>query len=68
MVSITRVSPFTGKQITKEINVTLEQLAKWESGIPIQKVMPDVSPQDREFIMTGITKEEWESELGVEKD
>jgi hypothetical protein len=57
---ITRTSPFSGKEHIREIDVTAEQLAAWKNGTLIQNAMPNVSAEDREFIMTGITPEEWE--------
>lgn len=59
-MKIQRTSPFTGTVNTREINVTPEQIAAWEAGAMIQNAMPNVSADDREFIMTGITPEEWE--------
>lgn len=49
----------TGEKRTKEINVTQEQLDAWENGAYIQDVMPHLTPAEREFIITGITEEEW---------
>jgi len=57
---ITRNSPFTGTTITMNIDVTQAQLDAWESGTLIQDAMPNISADEREFIMTGITPEEWE--------
>jgi hypothetical protein len=59
-MKITRKSPFTGKTNTLEINVTEEQLIDWQSGTLIQHAMPHLTPDEREFIMTGITEEEWD--------
>lgn len=61
---ITRVSPFSGKVNSKEIPVTKEQLARWDAGELIQNAMPNISADDREFIMTGITSEEWKATFG----
>ena len=58
-MKITMTSPMTGKPNTREINVTAEQLLLWRRGALIQSVMPHISPQDREFIMTGSTPEDW---------
>tara|TARA_R100000234_G_C4931634_1_gene148761 strand:+ start:601 stop:747 length:147 start_codon:yes stop_codon:yes gene_type:complete len=44
-----------------EIDVTEEQIALWESGVLIQNAMPNLSADEREFIKTGITPEEWDS-------
>lgn len=56
---ITKYSILTRVQHTREIDVTEEQLAEWKAGALIQKVMPNLSPADREFILTGTTPEEW---------
>ena len=62
---ITRTSPFTGMIHTKDILVTEEQLARWRGGERIQNVMPFLSADDREFIMTGITADEWNNTFGT---
>ena len=58
---ITKTSPFSNKTNVMEIDVTEEQIALWESGTLIQNAMPHLTPDEREFIMTGITPEEWDS-------
>lgn len=64
---ITRKSPFNGNINTKEIPVTEVQIANWEAGMLIQNAMPNISADDREFIMTGITPEEWKAIFGEER-
>ena len=61
---ITKTSPFTGVTHTMELPVTLEQIKRWERGEYIQDVFSDLTPGQREFIMTGITDEEWEAHIG----
>lgn len=56
---ITRISPFSGKCNVRDIPVTEAQMQDWLNGALIQNAMPDVSAEDREFIITGITPEEW---------
>ena len=58
---IIRRSGLTGNISTMDIDVTQEQINEWEGGSLIKDVMPDLTPEEREFIMTGITQEEWES-------
>ena len=58
---IRRKSPFSGKINLMVIDVTFDQLADWRSGTLIQNAMPHLSADEREFIMTGITAEEWNS-------
>jgi hypothetical protein len=53
----------TGKENTLNIDVTPEQLARIENRMNttelIQNIVPNLSMADREFLMTGITNEEW---------
>lgn len=63
-MQVTRISSLTGKQHTREIDVTPAQLAAWMNGQLIQVAMPDLSTDDREFIKLGITPEEWEAAFG----
>ena len=57
---ITKVSPFYGKENTLDINITEEQLQEYlSSDKPIQNVLPFLSAEHREFLMTGITPDEW---------
>lgn len=58
-MKISRQNIFTGEINTLEINVTQEQLDKWHNGALIQNAMPNIPPEHREFIMTGITPDEW---------
>ncbi len=57
---ITRQSLISGVIRTMEIPVTDEQLEAWQSGIYIQDAMPELKPAQREFLMTGITADEWD--------
>ncbi|MDP6991347.1 MAG: hypothetical protein QGF89_01525 [Candidatus Marinimicrobia bacterium] len=47
-----------------DIDVTEEQIASWQGGELIQNAMPNLSADEREFIKTGITPEEWENVFG----
>lgn len=58
-MKITRKSILSGTIRTLDIDVTGEQMVAWRSGELIQNVMPHLSDDDREFIMTGITPDEW---------
>lgn len=58
-MKVTRTSPFSGKINTMDIDVTEEQFRQWYDGRLIQHVMPNLTPDEREFIMTGIIPEEW---------
>jgi hypothetical protein len=65
---IRRISPIDGKVYEIEIDVTEEQLQDWKAGRLIQHAMPDVSPEHRDFILMGITPEQWNALMGEEDD
>ena len=67
-MKITRKSRLTGIVRTLEIPCTPEQLADWENGTYIQNAMPNLSAADREFIMTGISQDEWDKMVAIESD
>jgi hypothetical protein len=56
---ITRTSVF-GVTRSKELNVTPEQIARWEQGELAQNVFTQLNADDREFIISGNTTEDWE--------
>ena len=59
---VTRLSPFSRTKNTIDLDITAEQLARYENGEElIQNVFPNLSPKHREFIKTGITPEEWDT-------
>ena len=60
---ITNISMVTGTSRTIDLPITKEQLDKWKNGELIQVAMPDLTADQREFIMTGTTPSEWESLL-----
>jgi hypothetical protein len=42
-----------------------KRLIAWQTGkLLIQEAFPEISPSAREFIMTGLTQEEWDNMLG----
>lgn len=64
---ITKTSMATGRARTLDLPVTQAQLEAWQNGELIQRAMPNLSPDEREFLMTGITNEEWD-ELFLEPE
>ena len=62
-----RKSPFSGKSHEMEIDVSEKQITLWMEGALIQDVMPNLSPDEREFLMTGITPAEW-NEMFAQSD
>jgi len=61
---ISKVSDMSNKMHTMDIDVTDEQLQDWRDGTPIQDAMPNLTPDEREFIKTGITPKEWDEMFG----
>jgi len=61
---IEKTSPFSGNVNRMSIQVTQAQIDAWQGGELIQNAMPNVSADEREFIKTGITPEEWEETFG----
>ena len=62
-MKITRKDPWSGKTNTMDINVTQAMLDDWKEGTLIQYAMPDLTPDEREFIKTGMTNESWDEAL-----
>lgn len=62
---ITRKHIFTGKESSMEIPVTQEQLNKWKNGELIQNAMPNISADQREFLISGMLPGEFD---GLFKD
>lgn len=59
----------TGVVHTREIPITEDELNAWlESNAFVQDFFPRLSANDREFLITGITPEEWGEFLGPEEE
>ena len=61
---ISKISDMSNKMHTMDIDVTDEQLQDWREGTAIQDAMPNLTPDEREFIKTGITPKEWDEMFG----
>jgi hypothetical protein len=66
-MKITRTSIFTKVTRTREIDITPAQLFAWHAGTTIQLAAPQLDADDREFLMTGMTPDEWAQSVGVEE-
>jgi hypothetical protein len=62
-MQVKRTSSLSGKESTMELNVTQEQLDRFdnrrENGEYVQTIFPHLTSEEREFIMTGISPIEW---------
>jgi len=63
-MQITRTNPFTGKEATKGLAITQEQIDAWQAGTLIQDAFPNLTAGEREFLKTGITDEDWDAMFG----
>lgn len=62
---VTKKSSISGKIHSMDLDITDEQISEYNKGDKlIQDVFPNLSPDEREFIMSGITPEEWDSMFG----
>ncbi len=66
-MQITRTSTLSGITRSLEIPCTEEQMAAYKNGALIQVAFPNLTADQREFILTGITGDEWD-ELFRETD
>ena len=58
-MKVTRKSTITGVVHTLDLPITEEQMQAFLTGTLLQDAFPDLSAADREFILTGVTAEEW---------
>jgi hypothetical protein len=58
-MEITRTSMYSGITRSRLLDITEEQLAAYRDGVLIQNAFPHLSDDDREFFLTGITRNEW---------
>ena len=63
-MKVKRISPFSGITHTMDLDVTINQLISWEKGELIHNVFPHLTPDEREFIKTGITPDDWDKMVG----
>lgn len=66
-MEITRKSVLTGVVHTRDINITEQQYFDYIDGALAQEAFPHLSAEEREFIISGATPEEWQ-ELMEEED
>ena len=65
---ISRKSPFSGKVNVMDLDITKAQLDSWKKGQKIQDAAPNLSAEEREFIISGITPLEWAKAFPPESD
>ena len=70
-MKITKISQLSGKENTMNIEVTQYEMIRIENRYNskelIQNIVPHLTMEEREFLMTGITSEEWDNTFGEEE-
>lgn len=67
-MKVTKASQLSGIEHTLDLNITSEELMRVENRFYtkelIQNIVPQLTMGEREFLMTGITEEEWNRTFG----
>ena len=58
----------SGVTRTLDLPVTQQQLDSYAQGALLQNAFPNLSADEREFLKTGITAEEWEAMFAGEEE
>ena len=66
-MQVTRKSMISGESNTMDLPVTELMLRRWRGGELIQNVMPHLSAEQREFLISGCMPQEWD-EVMRERD
>ena len=63
MISLTKKSPYSGKENTMVLDTTKEALDEYYNGSDrlVQVIFPNLTVDEREFVMTGYTAEDWDN-------
>ena len=67
-MTITRTSVFTGEVHSIDLPVTEDQMLAYYQGALLQNAFPNLSPEEREFIKSGVTASEWNNIFGAEAE
>jgi hypothetical protein len=60
-VIVAKRDPVTGRTNTLDLPVTQVQLDLWQQGALIQDVFPDLTDDQREFLISGLLPESWDA-------
>lgn len=57
-----------GEEVVRTLsNLTIQQIESWANGELIQNAMPNLTAEERELFMTGLTPEKWSEIFGEEE-
>ena len=70
MIKVTRQSVITRKMNTMELPISQEHLDIYDTvgDILVQDAFPNLDKEQREFLISGITPDEWNNTFGEEED
>jgi len=63
-MKITRTSWASGETNTMDLPITQDQLNAYAAGALLQDAFPNLNADEREFVKSGITAEEWDEMFG----
>jgi hypothetical protein len=67
-MKVVRTSMVSGKVREWDLDITEDQIIAYNNGALVQDAFPNLNADDREFLMTGITPDEWDSLWGSEEE
>jgi hypothetical protein len=65
-MKLSKRSIISGKINEMDLDITEEQYFSWKNGDLVQRAFPKLNPEEREFIVSGITPKEWKEVFGEE--
>ena len=70
MIQVTRLSALSRTYNTMELPISQEHLEKFDAvgGGLVQHVFPNLNVEQREFLLSGITPQEWNDTFGEEEN
>ena len=63
-MNIEKMSILDGKTYKMDLDVTWDQIKEHRNGKHAQNAFPTLTPEEREFMISGITPEEWKKVFG----
>lgn len=65
---IVRTSMVSGKVREWDLDIAEDQITAYNNGALVQDAFPNLNADEREFLMTGITPDEWDNLWGSEEE
>lgn len=67
-MKVTKRNPLTGKEHTEDLPITQAQLVSWQKGMVAQRAFPNLTADQREFLISGIPPGHFERALALQLD